>query len=267
MTVDSANHTGKMVFAPKQWDSDFFGRDIWQLLLSQPVEIDDLVAALVELDQTGAWGVEVEVKPERMADVSVLEEAGFRLVDSRMSFVSRMTVPDIKEIEAQVGQIRQAQGDDLESISKLTTQCFVDNPAFHSRFKNPGLYSRTESIRYYDAWNQRCFNDQPELFAVWEVSDEVVAYFNYMRVEHPELNPLFKGVLTAVNPGFRGKNAHNMMQSFLFKRFNEPEWWIDNTTQITNIAVIRNHIKAGKMFQSSSLIFFRISPSKKNQRN
>ena len=252
------NQRQSLSFAPKKWDSGFFGRKIQKLSLYGPVAHDELEIVLSEIDQQGVWGIEVEVKPERMSDVPALEDAGFRMVDSRMSFVSRMTIRDVDDKSVPFGRLRQVELADLPRISKLTTKYLVDNPAFYSRFKNPRLFTRAESIRYYDAWNRRAFAEQPGLFVVWEVDGEVGAYFNYMRVDHPERNPMFKGILTAVAPKYRGQSAQNTMQSFLFRHFGESEWWIDNTTQISNIAVIRNHIRAKKVFHSSSLIFFRV---------
>jgi hypothetical protein len=125
---------------------------------------------------------------------------------------------------------------------------------FNSRFKNPRLFSRSESIRYYDAWNERCLTEQPDLFVVWDVDDQVVAYFNYLRADTAEYSPLFKGILTAVDPPFRGHGVHNIMQEYLFRRFGVAEWWIDNSTQITNIPVIKNHIKARTFYRAANVI-------------
>ena len=247
-----------MSFFPKKWDSDFFGRQIWELTFNESVDRNALEAALSMYDQEGVWGIEVSVNPKWMSDVPALEDVGFRLVDSKMSFVSQLMTSSIDETQIPYGILRQVESSDLPRISELTIRNLIDNPAVYSRYKDPRLFSREESIRYYNAWNERAFLEQPELFVVWEIEGYVEAYFNYMRVNNSELNPMFKGILTAVAPEYRGQNAHNIMQSFLFKRFGESEWWIDNTTQISNIAVIRNHIKAGKVFHSSSLIFFRV---------
>jgi hypothetical protein len=216
---------------------------------------------LDELDQSGVWGIEVLVTPEQISNVPTLEDAGFRLVDSKMSFISKLSISDVVPKPVPFGRLRQVRKEDLPCVSELTVRHLVDNPVVYSRFKNPDLYSREESIRYYDAWNLRAFREQPELFVVWEVEGEVGAYFNYMRFDHPQFKPYFKGILTVVDPRYRGRNAQNIMQSFLFEKFQEPEWWIDNTTQISNTAVIKNHIKAGKAFHGSELIFFRVSVS------
>ena len=250
------------VAKPKVWDTEFFGRPIYELTLVPPTEPRALAKVLAELDSKGAWGIEVVVQPEHMGEVPMLEDAGFRLVDSRMAFVSRMNIADVPERSLPSGSLRQALSADMDRVAELTAQCLVDNPRFSSRYKNPRLFSREESIRYYNAWNERCMNEQPGLFVVWDVDGSVNAYFNYFRADTAEHSPLFKGILTAVDPQYRGHDAHNLMQEWLFRRFGVSEWWIDNTTQISNIAVVRNHIKALKQFKGASLILYR-TPSDK----
>ena len=256
-----ANYNGgkhaSLSFSPKEWDSDFFGRKILQMSLQGPIVQGELTAALSKLDQQHVWGIEVHLSPEQMGNTMILEDAGFRLVDSRMSFISRLKASELDERTVPFGRLRQVDIEDLERVSQLTTMGLIDNPAVYSRFKNPYLFSREESIRYYDAWNNKSFSEHPELFVVWEIEGDVVAYSNFMRFRHSEFDPLYKGILTVVEAGFRGHNAHNIMQSFLYKRFGKPEWWVDNTTQVSNTAVLRSHIKAGKKFHGSNLIFYR----------
>ena len=258
MRATPHNQQGSLSFALKEWDSDFFGRQIRELTLNGPLNCSELEAALSRLDQEGVWGIEIRVDPDRMSDIPKLEDAGFRLVDSKMSFVSHLTTSSIDQTPLPFGTLRQVERADLPRVCELTIKNLIDNPTVYSRYKDSRLFTREESIRYYNAWNQRAFLEQPELFAVWEINGNVGAFFNYMRVNHRELNPMFKGILTAVAPEYRGRNAHNIMQSFLFKRFGESEWWIDNTTQVSNTPVIRNHIRAGKDFHGASIVLFRV---------
>jgi hypothetical protein len=250
-----------LILERKNWDSDFFKREIYQLIVNGPISQSALNERMKELDCAGVWGVETVVYSDRVADTPILEDAGFRLVDSKMTFISKLTESEVANRVPPFGSLRQVSSKDISSVSELTVECLVDNPEFNSRFKNPRLFSREESIRYYNAWNERCYTEQPELFVVWEVDGRVIAYFNYMRADTRDYSPLFKGILTAVNQSFRGYDLHNLMQEELFRRFGVQEWWVDNSTQVTNIAVIKNHIKARKVFKSSSLIFYRTTRS------
>lgn len=245
----------------KDWDSDFFGREIHALDVGGDVTIADVRDAVDALDDRGVWGIEVALPNTSMRTAPALEACGFRLVDSRMTFVTRMTTQDIEPMRLPTGRVRQATPEDLPAVSDLTTRLLVDSDAVYSRFKNPSLFTREETIRYYDAWNELVLRECPELFAVWDVDGRVAGYFDYLRTE-PEDRPLplFKGVLAAVHPDFRGHQAHNALQAWLFPRFGEPAWLLDNTTQLSNMAVLKNHLRARKDFESATLVFFRTRP-------
>lgn len=215
----------------------------------------------MDLDRAGVWGIEVALPNTSMRAAPMLEACGFRLVDSKMTFVTRMGLEDVQPLTVPEGHVRQVTEGDMPTISELTTRLLVDSTTVYSRFKNPALFTREESIRYYDAWNELALREHPELFAVWEVAHKVVGYFDYLRSEPEERPlPLFKGVLSAVEPAFRGHGAHNALQAWLFPRFDEPAWLLDNTTQLSNMAVLTNHLRARKHFESAALIFYRTRP-------
>lgn len=225
------------------------------------VSREQVADAVAELDAAGVWGIEVALPNTLMQAAPALESCGFRLVDSRMTFVTQMTLEDVTVPSLPVGHIRQALPDDMGAVRDLTTRLLVDSPTVYSRFKNPALFTREETTRYYDAWNELVLRTCPELFAVWEVDGHVAGYFDYLRTDPDNRpHPLFKGVLAAVDPAYRGHQAHNALQSWLFPRFNEPVWLLDNTTQLSNMAVLTNHLRADKDFESATLVFYRTVP-------
>lgn len=245
------------MYARKDWDSEFFGREIYQLGETDKLDERTLRRALDDLDRQQAWGIEAQITAENFHRCPLLERFGFRLVDSKMTFISKMTRHEIGSELIPRGRLREVTSRDLPRISALTAAYIVDNPSVYSRFKNPDLFDREESIRYYDACNERAFAEDATLFSVWEVEGEVVAYFCYQCMPNTRFDPLYKGILTTVEPAYRGNDAHNRMQNFIFRKIPSKSWWIDNTTQVSNTAVIKNHIKANKSFFGASLIFFR----------
>jgi hypothetical protein len=245
--------------ARKEWDSDFFGREIHSLHLTADVARADLESALLELDAQCVWAIECEIEAALFDNAIVLEDLGFRLVDSRMVFISKMSLEDKYADSPPYGEFRPVRRADLARIDELTTTHLVDNPGFKSRFKNRRLFSRDESIRYYRAWNQLAFDNDPGTFVVWDVEQAVVGYFNYLRSGEYEGLRLFKGGLTAVDEPHRGRGIQNVMQGYLFNRFGVERWALDNTTQVTNVTVLKNHIRANKSFQQSTLTFYRLS--------
>ena len=64
------------------------------------------------------------------------------------------------------------------------------------------------------------------------------------------------GVLTAVEPAYRGEKAHLSMQSFLYQHIPENRFYLDNTTQLTNFAIIKNHITSQKKLNRMDLFFY-----------
>lgn len=70
--------------------------------------------------------------------------------------------------------------------------------------------------------------------------------------------PLYKAILAAVNPDYRANSYHLHMQAYLYKQFPEKQFYLDNTTQLTNIATIKNHIKSQKKLNRIVLTFFRM---------
>ena len=69
---------------------------------------------------------------------------------------------------------------------------------------------------------------------------------------------MFKGGLTAVDPAHRGHGVQNVLQYDVFHRFGVERWVLDSQTQLTNPAVIRNHIRAQKRYQGATLTFYRL---------
>ena len=244
--------------ARKTWDSDFFGREIYSLNLEESAWDTNLATEVAELDRQGVWGIECELDASHFDLAPSLEDLGFRLVDSRMVFISKMSQGDQYASEPPYGTFRLACRADLAAVSELTATCLVDNDAFKSRYNNRRLFSREESVRYYDAWNHRAFTEAPGTFVLWDVEGAVVAYFNYIPSGEFDGLPMFKGVLTAVHRDHRGHGVQNTMQGYLFNSFGCDEWALDNTTQMTNVIVIKNHMRANKQFQTCSLIFYRV---------
>jgi hypothetical protein len=243
-----------MKFEKLEWDSKFFGRNIYLLNINGDLKVN---SEDVDKSLKGASGVshaefEVRISSKNINLVPIIEEAGFRLVDSKISFSSLINIKNIPSWNVPFGCFRQAEEKDLNRIKQLTIDNLVDNVAFVSRYKNRELYSRDESIKYYMAWNDLVFSNQPEFFVVWEVENEVVAFFTYYQ---SETGGFYKGILTAVDKNYRGHSIQNEMQYYLFKKFEKEEFVVENATQISNIPVIRNHIKSSRRLEDVILIF------------
>lgn len=248
-----------------EWESDFFGRQMGGLSLDFAKLSQDDDGALVRAlelvtdraDELGFAQVQIHIDVTALPFVPTLEAAGFRLVDTRATFFSRVRPKEIAQLSPPFGTLEIAAPNDLEEIKALTSECFVHNPAFISRYKLRAWFTTDDTERWYAAWIENHFGDPSSLFGVWRVEEQLAGYYFYTRKGEREGLPFFKGMLTAVTKRFRGHRAHLFLQTFLYDQIGSDELWLDNTTQLTNIPSLHNHMTSSKKLQRIELTFFR----------
>mgnify|MGYP001323555063 CR=1 FL=1 len=240
----------------KEWDSEFFGREIYYLDVSNISDWNSISESITSLDRKMVWGIEAHVPIQKFSEISILEDLGFRLVDSRAEFRTPMKSSDFpSEIKGE-GTVRSYSEADLSDILEITKECFVENIHFKSRYNNRNLFSKKESEKYYHAWITNSIRSPDTYCAVWEYQGKTQGFFLYKhKVEDGE--DVLKGILTGVREDFRGHSAHLRMQSFLYSKFGLEEFTLDNSTQITNVPVIQNHIRSRKRLAGMKLILYR----------
>ncbi len=241
----------------KVWDSDFFGRDFYLLDLSSGLELDRLKSELDNLDANGVFGTECQLNIRNIEMMTHLEELGFRIVDSRMEFITH-TYRGEKEIVAPVGNFRLFEPQDWEALSDITIKNFVDNEQFKSRYTNRDIFSREESLRYYLQWHHWVLDVSPDLFLSWVDGDIYVGFYSILRLADPQgVYPRYKVGLAAIDPDYRSHNGQNLMQAWLFRETQDSEWTTINSPQLTNTSGLKNNIRSGKEFKTVELFFFR----------
>ena len=207
----------------KVWDSDFFGRDFYLLDLSSGLELDRLKSELDNLDANGVFGTECQLNIRNIEMMTHLEELGFRIVDSRMEFITH-TYRGEKEIVAPVGNFRLFGPQDWEALSDITVKNFVDNDQFKSRYTNRDIFSREESLRYYLQWHRWVLDVSPDLFLSWVDGDKYVGFYSILRLADPQgIRPRYKVGLAAIDPDYRSHNGQNLMQAWLFRETQDSE--------------------------------------------
>jgi hypothetical protein len=253
----------------KAWETEFFGRTFgslsWETAEPGPFPFGPAADAFRSLgraaDAAGYRVVECHSGIGDFAAAAALEHAGFRLVDSRMRFVTRLTVDGIPDTRPSLGCILDASPAHRDRIIELTHEGFTHNDRFTSRFKNPEYFSLDESRRYYEAWIDNSAFGEGSASAVFEVDGRIAGYFVYQESGTRDGLPVMKGILAAVEPAHRGANAHLAMQVHVYRKLGFDEWYVDNTTQLTNLPVIRNHMRSGKHLEEVVLTFYRTAGS------
>ncbi len=254
-----------LTFAPKTWETGFFKRPFATLEIDEAFLTSFDAAALKPLlqkllqhadDQKTAL-IELSLDSKGFGLIPTLEAAGFRLVDSKVCFFTAIDRNDIARFDPTVGSLAMAEPADLPAILELIKISFCQNPAFFSRFKHSDYFSEDESENYYCAWITNHFDDPLSLMAVMRDKDVVQGYFFYRKDGMREDLPVYKGMLAAVAPAYRRYKSHLALQTFLFDQLPHDHFFVDNTTQLTNFPILKNHITAQRELQSVTFIFYR----------
>ena len=249
----------------KQWETEFFKRRFGSLNIDYDVlrtlEFETVPCALDSLllyaDENQYDLIELHCNPLGMGLIPALEDKGFRLVDTRISFITFLEKNEIKDRFCDIGEIRFANMNDLEEILRLTHRAFTNNPLFVSRFKNRAYFTQTESEKYYSAWITNHLGVVNTYFAVLERDKKIIGYLLYKKTGFHKGKPIYNGVLVAVDPNFQGHQAHLALQPFLYKHFPEDQFYVDSVTQLNNSSTINNLIKSKKAFNEVELTFYR----------
>ncbi len=265
---DLSNSNPVLHITPKPWESDFFNRTFGHLSLNEnQLKLADLKAqdrlwrrALKFADQLPYDLIELTLDIKGFDMAPTCEDLGFRLVDSKVSFLTPITKSAVQRFDVKNGRIDLAEPKDMDAIISLTNNAFVENQHFFSRFKNPRYFSHQESKAYYAAWITNHYNDPKCVFAVWRHQGQCIGYYFYRQQGTLEGLPIYKGMLAAVDRGFQNQKAHVAMQTYLFARFTDPVFYVDNTTQLSNFPVIKNHVTSQRKLKNIELVFYRKRP-------
>jgi hypothetical protein len=249
----------------KEWETEFFKKTFGSLttdhnlLVTLPNEsIYSAFESLLSYADENQYDIlELHLDISGLALVPVLEDNGFRLVDTMATFITLIEKKHIEKYSSDVGEMGFAKKNEIEQILRLTHQTLTNNPSFLSRYKNRIFFTQEESERYYSAYILNHVDNKDALFAIWKTEDRVIGYFIYKRADRYKGKQVYKGILTAVHPEYRGYKAHLVMQSFLYDYFPEEQFYLDNTTQLTNFPTIKNHMRSRKNLNRINLTFFR----------
>jgi len=253
-----------------EWETKFFNRAFGSLMihprfysLEQPQILHAALDSLLLKADEDYDLIELHCDMSGMRIIAIIEDKGFRLVDSKITFMTLVDKSDLKDYSSNSSDVSFATQDDLSDVLRLTHESLTNNPLFSSRFTNPTYFSVEETKRYYSAWIENHFNDPESFSAISKKNGRVIGFFIYKRAGLYKEKQVYKGILSAVAPDYRGQRLHFTMQSFLHSHFPEEQLYVDNTTQLANLPTIRSHIRSGKQLDRIELTFYRRNPSHK----
>lgn len=189
---------------------------------------------------------EVIIDTQNQKLLQQIQEKGFELVETVIEFET--LVESVDKIENK--KIRYANTKDLPKILDITKKCFLANKNFFNRFKNRKFFTEKQAQDYYLKSVSNHFKQG--ITSVIEEKNEIVGYYILKKQD----SNTYKGIMTGIDPNFRGKNYHIDMQNFIFSKLNLPFFTI-NTTQVNNLPIINNHIKQGRKLTKTKYIFYK----------
>lgn len=247
----------------REWESLFFKKNILEMSLLDSKGIDvfdgEISQALATLNYDL---IVVNLDVQHLIYAAILEEVGFRLVDSRITFLSLIdsesSVHSFDNLNLDF-HVRYASQADEDAIVALTHASLTENLDFISRYKNTEFFDEGDARLYFKTWIINSLSSVNAHSAVVEYEGKVVGFFIFEKRGSKGDYAVYKGILCAVQSEFQGHKLHLVMQSFLFKRFNELRFYLDNTTQVSNYPTLKNHIKSRRQLKEISLTFMKKS--------
>ncbi len=255
----------------RSWESEFFGKKwgflsfshlLQSRLFESPSKVEEDLKSIIEESDSLFEILEVNVEADIFTIVPYLENTGFRLVDSRISFKTILTKKNADyqnfPLDFPTLRIETFSSGYLDQVVSLTRKHLVNNPSFISRYKNLLFMEKDSADKYFTLWvSNAVMSDNSVSCILLDADNSVQGYFIYQKKGAEKGLTVYKGILTVISENYRGKATHLAMQSFLFSKIMDEKYIIDNTTQLSNLPVIRNHIKSQRSLNSVSLTFFR----------
>lgn len=190
---------------------------------------------------------ELRLSSDDFSGIMEAQKHGFSLVESFIEFATEVE-PSQEEYEG----IRLMNKSDYSFISALNEQSMCQNEGYRTRFNNPIFFDESACKKYYGAAITNNINDPNVLTAVIEFGNEVVGFFMLKMIDQHT----YKGLMTGVIPKARGMKFHIKMQQFLINHIGHP-FTLINTTQLSNLAVIKNHIRSNRSLSKIEHIFYK----------
>lgn len=266
-------HNSFFTLKEKEWETNFFGFKYGVLQVSGEQTLDSFrgnlsevrksLSDILSIANSDFDYIEVNLDSLYFFVIPILEDFGFRLLDTKNTYLTKFTQDGLKgqifELMDSNLRIRKKRDSDFDTILKMAVDVMVNDKVFVSKYKNLDFFDVGIAEKYYKEWIRNTFYSENSYFSILTNSnDDVKGFFIYDRSKNTKEGlPIYKGILTAIDSDVRGKNLHLVLQSFIFKQITEEQVYIENATQVSNIPVIRNHIRSHRMLDNVAFILLR----------
>ncbi len=157
--VEENEGTAMVCGRPLAWDSQFFGIPMGRLdaLLRETGAPPSALRAAVDggverLRGLGIRHVAVKVDAADSVALTVVEDAGFRLMDSLVTYIAHPKRPPPRRVK-EVGIIRPFVSTDTDQVLEITREAYQ---GFRGRFQVDPHLPRDRSDEFYIEWARKC---------------------------------------------------------------------------------------------------------------
>jgi hypothetical protein len=244
------------------WESDFFGKEIGTVTYDRPYiaavnpsDITRSLQALLRTHQTRFDLIQLNVGNDAFKLFSPAQTAGFKVVESRMTFGTEIDRSDWAPSQNDAFVCANAAERDLAEIIALAHAAFTDNPAFFSRYKNENYFSRENAEKYYEYCIRDAFSNSQAMLIVCKAGDEIAGFMSWLPMGNGH-NLAFRAGLTAVNSDYKKRSVYTILTAFAVSQVGHAHFTLINTTHSNNVAMLQNYIKNRKTIQSTEHILY-----------
>jgi dTDP-4-amino-4,6-dideoxy-D-galactose acyltransferase len=211
----------------KDWDSDFFGREILELEFDEDNQQD--ISSLLIQHPKAMWQCRTDIKNFEI--VNSLLSQGFRWVSNTVRF-ENYSLGDLYD-----ERLRLADSNDLKSI-----RSFLPGLYSSSRYCCPDFFSNDEADRFYATWVDKAY--------LGTFDDELLVYHNdnhlagFVSIKYSSQHA--KIGLVGIHPSFMGKGiGKNMLHAIQTRCVSKGVNSISVQTQLENISAIGLYSRVG----------------------
>ena len=248
------------------WEASFFGFPVEEIRIGNSLfaDVTDEVSALIE-GASPETLLKVSVDARQLHAIPWLERQGFELWESRYVWLTTFSRDELTQkhaLHASLPEDRIVWGTEAhhEAILSMTRAQVAKSTAVVNRFDSP-FYPKDSAEMWYAKWIAQVLQNPMALVAVAEHGEkrEVAGYFIYLPGDPRDGVAAYKGILSVIQPAHRGRNLHVHLQQFLFEEMakRHERVTLDNTTQVSNYPVVRNHAKSGRRPDHIEFVMFR----------
>ena len=238
-----------MLVEPLEWDSDFFGFAVGQVICEDPSE-DFLEAIISECTEEGVRCLYVKVSEPETTKNLLFSKSGLTLVDQPVLLRKNLREGvDVPRLAA--GAIQPAEGTDLDGVRELAR---VNHS--NSRFFVDPLFPREKSMALYARWIDRAWQKCPDGVFVARSGDSVVGYITCELCGSVENSGRIGLVGVAATHRGRGFGAALVLAACTFFQ-EQGRWAVEVVTQGDNLSALRLYNRLGFCAVSKSACFHR----------